>query len=409
MQPIEYVPTPVTELLRDMKDLSSLILDLGFATVLFDDEDLYEEVQRLENQIDYKNHLLEFQVMLAVRNVDQAEDVHSLLHVASAANKISDASADIGSVVRRRLGFPRLIRKIMQRTAERVARVRVRSDSPLLRHTIFEIMYKFGTDIIAIEHQDKWIFRFPDEFKLQADDVMLARASSEAITFLREAAKGKIGEVQREPIGTTRRRRLIRPKPDEELSSLEERIVKMITMLKDRSELMVDLAYSSLLFGSKILANQVQKLEEVIDHLHIETSITALDLLNEVEIDREERKRVYGIIRLATSLEEIADAAATMAELVLGGLTGHPLLKHVVDNSDETITLLEAIDPIVFGKTIHEFEMELGGIWVISLLRGDDLHVDPADDFRIEKGDILTCKVFEEGRSKIKNLVADIH
>jgi uncharacterized protein with PhoU and TrkA domain len=388
-----------------MKDLSSLILDLAYSAVLFDDEDLYEEVQRLEQQIDYKNHLLEFQIMLAVRNVEQAEDAHSLLHVAAAANRISDAAADIGSVIRRKIGFPRVFRETMQRAAERVARVRVRADSPLLGFTIFEIMYKLGTDIIAIERHDTWLFRFSDEFRLQADDVLLTRASNEAIEFLREAAKGEFEVVRSELIRSTQRRRPMRPKTQNELSSLEERIVKMITMLKDRSEVMVDLAYSSLLFGSKILANQVQKLEEVMDQLHIETSIAALDLLTEVEIDREERKRVYGIIRLVTSLEEIGDAASTMAELVLGGLDAHPLLKHVVDTSDETINLLEAKDPMAFGKTIHEFETGFGGIWVVSLLRGNELHVDPADDFPIEKGDILTCKVFEEGRSKIKDLV----
>ena len=160
IQPIEYVPTPVTELLRDMKDLSSLILDLAYSAVLFNDEDLYGEVQRIERLVDHKNHMLEFNIMLAVRNVSQAEDAHSLLHVAAAANRISDAAADIGSVVRRNLGFPRLISEIMQRTAERVARVRVKSDSPLLRLTIFEIMYKLGTDIIAIERQNTWLFGF---------------------------------------------------------------------------------------------------------------------------------------------------------------------------------------------------------------------------------------------------------
>ena len=393
-----------------MKDLSSLILDLAYSAVLFNDEDLYGEVQRIERLIDHKNHMLEFNIMLAVRNVSQAEDAHSLLHVAAAANRISDAAADIGSVIRRNLGFPRLISEIMQRTAERVARVRVKSDSPLLRLTIFEIMYKLGTDIIAIERQDTWLFRFSDEFELKSNDVLLVRASNEAMDFLREAAAGVIGEVPSEQSEFTRRRNLIRPNLNEALSSLEERIVKMITMLKDGSEVMVDLAYSSLLFGSKTLANQVLKFEEIIDQLHIETSIAALDLLNEVEIDREERKRVYGIIRLATSLEEIADAASAMVELVIGGIETNPLLKVIVDTSEESITLFEAKNPKTYGKTVGEFELGLGGIWIVALQRGDELHVDPADDFWIEKGDFLTCKVYEEGRYKINEFLnVDTH
>jgi len=43
-----------------------------------------------------------------------------------------------------------------------------------------------------------------------------------------------------------------------------------------------------------------------------------------------------------------------------------------------------------YGKTVGEFELGLGGVWIVALQRGEELHVDPADDFWIEKGDFLT-------------------
>jgi len=43
--------------------------------------------------------------------------------------------------------------------------------------------------------------------------------------------------------------------------------------LKDTSEIMMDLAYSSLLLNNRELAEEVQKLEEHVDSLHTEFEI----------------------------------------------------------------------------------------------------------------------------------------
>jgi uncharacterized protein with PhoU and TrkA domain len=47
-----------------------------------------------------------------------------------------------------------------------------------------------------------------------------------------------------------------------------KKIVDKLVELKDTSELMMDLAYSSLLLNSHELAEEVQELEEHIDELH---------------------------------------------------------------------------------------------------------------------------------------------
>ena len=39
---IEYKPTPVKDILTEMKDISELIIDLAYSAVLFDNEDMAE-------------------------------------------------------------------------------------------------------------------------------------------------------------------------------------------------------------------------------------------------------------------------------------------------------------------------------------------------------------------------------
>ena len=55
-----------------------------------------------------------------------------------------------------------------------------------------------------------------------------------------------------------------------------EEIVESFVELKDTSELMIDLAYSSLLLDSKELADDVEKLEEHVDQLHTDFELLVL-------------------------------------------------------------------------------------------------------------------------------------
>ena len=54
-----------------------------------------------------------------------------------------------------------------------------------------------------------------------------------------------------------------------------EEIVAQFVELKNTSELMIDLAYSSLMLNSKELAEEVQRLEERMDKLHTDFELLA--------------------------------------------------------------------------------------------------------------------------------------
>ena len=54
-----------------------------------------------------------------------------------------------------------------------------------------------------------------------------------------------------------------------------EEIVTRFVELKNTSELMIDLAYSSLMLNSKELAEEVQRLEEYMDKLHTDFELLA--------------------------------------------------------------------------------------------------------------------------------------
>ena len=180
-------------------------------------------------------------------------------------------------------------------------------------------------------------------------------------------------------------------------------IVKRFVDLKDTSELMIDLAYSSLLLNSRELAEEVQKLEEYMDKLHTEFELLVLSS----KFKKEEAKGFLGLIRLGVVTEKIADAAAQIAEVVLRGLEPHPVLKLAIEEAEETITYVQvAENSMLANKTLKDARIpEETGMWVLAIKRGDKC-IRPKPDSKIQAGDVLIASGYAEGEDDLKKLAA---
>src|SRR6266542_2063620 len=103
-------PRNVKELLVEAKDVSELMVDLAYAAVFFNDDDLAEEVEELEKRLDdYLWRLREIS-MLAARSPEDAEAMSSVFQVASAIEKIGQAASVIARVIQAKLGLPPALR-----------------------------------------------------------------------------------------------------------------------------------------------------------------------------------------------------------------------------------------------------------------------------------------------------------
>ncbi len=182
-----------------------------------------------------------------------------------------------------------------------------------------------------------------------------------------------------------------------------KQVIDMLAELKDTSELMMDLAYSSILLNSKELAEQVQTLEEYVDDLHTKFELLVLTRC----IQPEESKNFLGLIRLGVVTEKIADAAAQMAGVVLRGLEPHPVLKLAIKEAEETVVNAQVSKKsTLVGKTLKEAQVhEETGMWVLCIKRGDKW-LRPKPDAIIEAGDILIASGYAEGEEDLKRLAS---
>ena len=182
-------------------------------------------------------------------------------------------------------------------------------------------------------------------------------------------------------------------------------IVGKLVCLKDTSEIMIDLAYSSLLLNSQELAEEVAALENYMDNLH--TEFERLVLAS--GFTPEESKDFLGLIRLGVVTEEIADAAMEIADVVLRGLEPHPILKMVIEEAEETVTKITVSETsTLVGKKIREAQIqEETGMWVLVIRRGN-LWLRPRPDTVIYAGDVLIAAGYAEGEADFESLASGI-
>jgi len=198
LEKIEYKPVSVRDLLVEIKDLSELMIDLAYSAALFNSKALAEEVLELEKRVDTLAYLLDMHVMIAVRDAEDAERLVGVPAVASAADKISDAAADIATIVLRDIGIHPLVRQVFEKVEEHLIRVEICPDSILAGASLdaLGLAARIGVDIIAIRRDNNWIINPKETERIEKGDVLIARGAPHGIDELEGLAGGTIRKLE---------------------------------------------------------------------------------------------------------------------------------------------------------------------------------------------------------------------
>ncbi|MBE0512753.1 potassium channel protein [Candidatus Bathyarchaeota archaeon] len=195
---IEYKPISVREALTEMKDLSEIMIDLAYSAALFHSRELAEEVLELEKRVDYLAYMLDMNAMLAARDAEDAESLIGVATVAAATDKISDAAADIATIVLKEIGIHPIIREAFEKVEERLTRAEVKPSSFFINKKLgdLELAAKIGVDIIAIRRGKEWIIDPSEDETILEGDVLIARGAPLGVDDLKGLAEGKLKEME---------------------------------------------------------------------------------------------------------------------------------------------------------------------------------------------------------------------
>ena len=183
----------VRELLTEMKDTSEVIIDLAYASLMYNSSTMAEKVRGLEDDMDDLKFATRYKVLLSSRTREDARQLSGILEVASAADRISDAASDIVSLLR----FPPekrpFITEMLSEADEKIRMIKISSDSSMVGNTIGRLQTEASTGckIIAIKNRRGWTYDPEDEMKLRANDVIIVRGTDDGADLLVEYAAGR--------------------------------------------------------------------------------------------------------------------------------------------------------------------------------------------------------------------------
>jgi len=176
----------------------------------------------------------------------------------------------------------------------------------------------------------------------------------------------------------------------------EEEAEAMLLELKEKSELMVDLAYSSIIYDNREIAEEVYELEDYIDNLHYELQKLAIEDSKKGELEVDE---ALAIIRLGSCSEMIADAAREIADVELRDVELHPVVRDTLLETDEIILKVDVKkNSVLAGKKLGEMKLATKtGMWVVAIKREKKWIYGADKNTLIKEGDILFVKGPREG------------
>ncbi|MFB6157320.1 MAG: potassium channel family protein [Haloferacaceae archaeon] len=390
---VGYEPVGVKTVLVEMKDTAELLVDLAYSAVLLGSPDVAREVLELEERMDILQLQARMSLLMAARNPEDAEQLAPVLGVVGATEKMSDAAGDIAKVVLGEVGLPDALRGALPEAVETLVRGEVSADSAYAGRTLGDINLETetGVRVIAIRRAGEWVPNPDRDTRLEADDVVLLRGPEDYVAEVYERVTG----AAYEPPAV----------PDPTIEDLE-RAVDSIVLMKNMSELAVDLAYGAVLFDSEPVAEEVSGLEAEVDALKSRFEAWALRAAGDVE----DPVSLRGLIQVAAATEVISDAALEISEGVLRGLDAHPVVAAAVEESDEIIVrMVVAPDCALADETLGDREVRTEtGMRVIAVRRpGNDWVVSPGPTTELHVGDVIVAKGTRAGAERLGALVGD--
>ena len=184
-----------------------------------------------------------------------------------------------------------------------------------------------------------------------------------------------------------------------------DNVKEIFVEMKNTAELMVDLAYSAVLFREKEMAEEVLELEEYLDLLNYNLMVRAVLSARNLR----DAERVTSILQMGRSIDEISNAAADLAKMVIEEKL-HPLINEVILESEETIgKAIVSPESVLVGRTLKELDLPTNtGVWVIAIRRGKRWIFDPDEDTKLMPGDIIIGRGTRTALDYLKELARGV-
>ncbi len=179
----------------------------------------------------------------------------------------------------------------------------------------------------------------------------------------------------------------------------------LLIKMKNFAELMVYLAYCSVMYGDSKLAKEVMRLEKYVDYLSLQLLIHASLATRNVE----DAISMLSIFKAASAMDKISDAAADIASVALDSKPS--LVGRVILGLGEEIVSRIKIrkNSRLIGLTLKEVFEKIGFIFdVLAIRRDEHWFLEPSPTFRLDVDDAIIVRGHQVGLNSLKREALDV-
>lgn len=385
MEDTSYPPN-VRELLTEMKNISDLMVDLAFVVLVLEDRELAKQLSRLEERMNELMYLIRGTAAVVTKRLEEAKLITGILQVASAAESISDAVESIADFILRGMKVHPVIREAIDEADERIVALEIREDSPVVNRKLAELSLPpvKGVWPLALKRGTEWIIPPEPNVELRGGDLLICKGSEESLRIVEQVVGSKV-----------------KPKTRVRGDGLEK-IRRTLAKMRDLVAIMVDMAYSSIIFGSREIAQEVREMEVDFDRLGYKIRLEVL------KASRRERdlESLCSILEILDYLGRISNAADDIADVTLRLEEIHPVFREAFEESQEKIErIVVRENSSLKNKTLGKLKLwEIFGVYVFMIKRGGKLIIEPSSNFRIRAGDVLFVRGERKNVEKIREM-----
>jgi uncharacterized protein with PhoU and TrkA domain len=174
----------IREIVIEMMSLSQLSVDLAFSSVIFNNQDIADEVSRIEDKLELLRSDLETKVLLYGKKVEDIKPLRGMIRLGYTSEKLSDASKAISDLVSEGITTHPVLLYAMKQTNEVIARLQIRRGSVIDGKSLSEANLEAttGIDILAIykKNYGRWLYNPKGDVILEPEDILIAKGDSDS-------------------------------------------------------------------------------------------------------------------------------------------------------------------------------------------------------------------------------------
>ncbi len=185
------MPGNVKDLLEEVKNLSELMLDLAYSSVLCESKEIAKEVLLLFNNLDDIEERLYIHLFAASRG-RYSRKLISVIDIIESSKMVAAAARNMSELVLEGAELHPIVKEALQASDESIARVEIRRGSVLANKTLSELRLRSrtGVNLIAVRRKNKWIFYPNKNTLISENDILIGVGSGESCKLLQKLAKG---------------------------------------------------------------------------------------------------------------------------------------------------------------------------------------------------------------------------